>query len=157
MVFVSIIEIGGYSLIYDGVIRRNRWINALEVALEVERRRKELRMLCLTWVRKGVYTSYTFQDYIEGQHLQTAQASNGEDALNSAKQAATSALLAMARTGIGVGSKGSYFAGEALVWTRMDYEHRRNVMTDTVIDFLSERTQSKNICTWKQCNWKYCA
>ena len=45
LVFVSIIETGGYSLIYDGVvIRRNRWINALEVALEVERRRKELRM-----------------------------------------------------------------------------------------------------------------
>ena len=44
MVFVSIIETGGYSLIYDGVIRRNRWINALDVALEVERRQKELRM-----------------------------------------------------------------------------------------------------------------
>lgn len=40
MVFVSIIETGGYSLIYDGVIRRNRRINALEV----ERRRKELRL-----------------------------------------------------------------------------------------------------------------
>ncbi len=40
MVFDSIYEIVGLSLIFDGVILRNRWISALEV----ESRRKELRM-----------------------------------------------------------------------------------------------------------------
>ena len=63
--FVGIIETGGYSLIFDGVIRRNRWIKALEVALEVERRRKDWGCFGLTWVRKSVYTSYTFNANID--------------------------------------------------------------------------------------------
>ena len=80
-----------------------------------------------------------FQKYFRDQSLQAAQVSNGEDAIGSAKQAAVGALLDLARAGIGAGSQGSFFAGEALVWTRMDYLRRRKVMTDTAIEFLAAR------------------
>lgn len=84
-----------------------------------------------------------FQNYITKQKLQAAQTETGEEAISSAKQAAIAALLDLARAGIGVGSQGSYFAGEALVWTRMDYLQRRNIMTRTVVDFLANRPAGK--------------
>ncbi len=84
-----------------------------------------------------------FQNYFNRQHIQAAQAENGEEAIKFARQAVVGALLDLARAGIGVGSKGSYFAGEALAWTRMDYSQRRAVMTATVVQFLSERTKKE--------------
>ena len=84
-----------------------------------------------------------FQKYVDNQKLQAAQTKTGEEAIASAKQAAIGALLDLARAGIGVGSQGSYFAGEALVWTRMDYLQRRNIMTKTVVDFLADRPSGK--------------
>ena len=80
-----------------------------------------------------------FQKYVQSQGLQAAQVNNGEQAILSAKEAAVAALLDLARAGIGVGSKGSYFAGEALAWTRMDYLQRRKIMTETVVEFIAER------------------
>lgn len=84
-----------------------------------------------------------FQNYYQQQGLQATQATNGEEVIKFAKQAAVSALLDLARAGIGVGSKGSYFAGEALVWTRMDYMQRSNIMTNTAIEFLASRAQGE--------------
>ncbi|RKZ70607.1 MAG: hypothetical protein DRR42_11040 [Gammaproteobacteria bacterium] len=84
-----------------------------------------------------------FQKYFQQQGLQATQTTSGEDVIRSAKQAAVSALLDLARAGIGVGSKGSYFAGEALVWTRMDYMQRSNVMTNTAIEFLASRAHGE--------------
>lgn len=88
-----------------------------------------------------------FQKYFEKQNLQAAQAATGEEAIESAKQAAVGALLDLARAGISVGSQGSYFAGEALTWTRMDYLRRRTIMTETVVTFLDEQSQEKNTST----------
>jgi hypothetical protein len=83
-----------------------------------------------------------FQKYFGNQGVFGAQVKTGEEAIASARDAALGALLDLARAGVGVNSKGSYFAGEALAWTRLDFQRRREVTTAAVVDFLSRRAQS---------------
>jgi len=80
-----------------------------------------------------------FQKYFRNQGVFGAQVSTGEEAIEAAKMAAVAALLDLARAGVGVNSKGSHYAGEALAWTRMDFQHRRIVTTTAVVEFLSRR------------------
>jgi hypothetical protein len=87
--------------------------------------------------------SQRFQTYFKRQKLSGPQVQTGEEAVAWAGKLAVSALLDLARAGVGVGSKGSYFAGEALQWARLDYEHRRKVTTDTVVAYLKERSHGR--------------
>jgi len=80
-----------------------------------------------------------FQHYVAKQNLNAAQVNNGEEAIAKAKDLAVAALLKLARFGIGVSSKGSYYAGEALEWTRMNFTERRKLTRETVVHFLSGR------------------
>ncbi len=80
-----------------------------------------------------------FQVYFERMGVMGAQVSTGEQAVESARQAAVAALLDLARAGVGVAASGSYYAGEALEWARLDYTGRRTVTTKAVVEFLSER------------------
>ena len=84
-----------------------------------------------------------FQAYFRRQGVLGAQVTTGEEAIERAREAAVAALLDLARTGVGVGSRGSYYAGEALEWTRLDYRARRKVTTDTVVAYLRERSRSR--------------
>lgn len=84
-----------------------------------------------------------FQRDFTKQNLWGAQVATGEDALVSAGQAAVAALLDMARAGVGVGSRGSYFAGQALDWSRMDYRGRQAVTIETAVRYLSDRATAK--------------
>jgi hypothetical protein len=77
-----------------------------------------------------------FQTYFKNQKLSGPQVQTGEEAVAWAGKLAVSALLDLARAGVGAGSKGSYYAGEALQRARLDYEHRRKVTTDTVVAYL---------------------
>ncbi|HIF00290.1 MAG: hypothetical protein ABGZ23_29035 [Fuerstiella sp.] len=83
-----------------------------------------------------------FQKYFQKQGVFGAQATTGEEAIKGATKAAVAALLDLARAGGGGGSRGSYYAGEALTWTRMDYQQRRRVTTETVVEFLTQRAKS---------------
>ena len=84
-----------------------------------------------------------FQTYFKKQKLSGPQVQTGDEAVTWAGKLAVSALLDLARAGVGAGSKGSYFAGEALQWARLDYEHRRKVTTDTVVGYLKERSHGR--------------
>ena len=81
-----------------------------------------------------------FQRYFRRQGVLGAQVETGEQAIERGLQAAAAALLDLARAGVGAGSTGGYYAGEALEWTRLDYQERRAVTTDTVVAFLKERS-----------------
>lgn len=84
-----------------------------------------------------------FQAYFQKQGVFGAQVTNGEEAVTAAVEAAVAALLDLARAGVGVNSRGSYYAGEALKWTRMNFQARREITTQTVVEFLLNRAGKK--------------
>jgi len=81
-----------------------------------------------------------FQDYFQRRGVLGAQVETGEEAVASSLKVGVSALLDLARAGVGAGSKGAYYAGEALEWSRLDYQERRAVTTSAVVAFLKERS-----------------
>ena len=81
-----------------------------------------------------------FQDYFNRQNLNSPEALDGEDAIERAKEAAVAALMSLARQGIGVSGKGSYYAGQALEWTRMDFEQRCKATIEVVAALLAARS-----------------
>lgn len=83
-----------------------------------------------------------FQDYFSRQNLNSPEVLDGEDAIEKAKEAAVAALMKLARQGIGFSGKGSYYAGEALEWTRMDFEQRRSSTIEVVAGLLAARSPS---------------
>ena len=87
-----------------------------------------------------------FQRYFQNQGVWGAQVATGEEAIEYSEKAAVGALLDLARGGISIGSKGSYFSGEALKWSRMDYQNRRRTTRETVVDYLRTRSKSGTAC-----------
>ena len=83
-----------------------------------------------------------FQEYFLRQRVLGAQVETGEDAIVESQRAAIAALLELGRAGAGAGSRGKYFAGEALEWSRLDFAERRARMTAVLVDALhdGERT-----------------
>ena len=59
--------------------------------------------------------------------------------MKAAKDLAIAALLDLARAGVGVNLQGRYYAGEALQWSRLDFQQRREVTRNAVVDFLRSR------------------
>jgi len=84
-------------------------------------------------------SNLAFQRYVAAQNIMGAQVASGEEAIEQARRAAVAALSALARAGVGVSAAGSYFAGEALAWTRLDFAGRRRVTTQAVLRFLADR------------------
>ena len=80
-----------------------------------------------------------FQKYFATQNLPGAQVTTGEEAVKAAKDLAIAALLDLARAGVGVNLQGRYYAGEALQWSRLDFQQRREVTRNAVVDFLRSR------------------
>lgn len=80
-----------------------------------------------------------FQEYVSALKLPGAQVKTGDEALERADELAAAILLSLAREGVGVNSSGSYYAGEALRWSRMNFEKRREAMTNVVVKLLRKR------------------
>lgn len=80
-----------------------------------------------------------FQDYVKRLKLPCAQVKTGENALQRAQELAAAIVLSLAREGVGINSFGSYFAGEALEWSRMNFQRRRTVMTQAVVGLIRQR------------------
>ena len=80
-----------------------------------------------------------FQRHVGHLNLSGAQVETGEEALLRAEELAAAIVLGLAREGVGVNSKGSYYAGEALEWTRMNFQKRREAMTAAVVKLLRQR------------------
>jgi len=84
-------------------------------------------------------SDYEFQQYVSSQKIPGAQVTTGEEALQRAEELAAAIVLGLAREGVGENSKGSYYAGEALEWSRMNFEKRRKTMTTAVVTLLRTR------------------
>lgn len=80
-----------------------------------------------------------FRDYVGRQQILGPQVQTGEEAIEKAGEIAVAALLFLARAGVGVSSAGSFYTGEALEWTRLDFQGRRKVTTEAVATFLGDR------------------
>jgi hypothetical protein len=80
-----------------------------------------------------------FQHYVSELNLSGAQVENGEKALKRCKELAAAIVLSLAREGVGVNSSGSYYAGQALEWSRMNFQTRRDGMTAAVAGLLRKR------------------
>lgn len=80
-----------------------------------------------------------FQRYVRDRKFPGAQVATGEEALKRAEELAAAVVLSLAREGVGVNSSGSYYAGEALEWSRMKFQRRREVMTSAMVELLREK------------------
>jgi hypothetical protein len=80
-----------------------------------------------------------FQRYFAAQNVPGAQVMDGDKAVEEAEKLAIAAVLSLARAGVGVSAQGSYFSGEALQWTRLDFRQRREVTRQAVAEFLRVR------------------
>lgn len=80
-----------------------------------------------------------FQEYVRAHKIPGAQVETGEEALQRAEELAAAIVLSLAREGVGVNSSGSYYAGEALEWSRMNFHKRRGEMTAAVVTLLRKR------------------
>ena len=81
-----------------------------------------------------------FQSYVSALKIPGAQVKTGDEALERADELSAAILLSLAREGVGVNSSGSYYAGEALKWSRMNFEKRREAMTNVVVKLLRKRS-----------------
>ncbi len=79
-----------------------------------------------------------FQKYVKARKIPGAQVKTGEDALKRAEELAAAIVLGLAREGVGVNSSGSFYAGEALEWSRMSFDGRRAAMTAATLELLRE-------------------
>lgn len=80
-----------------------------------------------------------FQTYVRTRKAPAAQVTTGEEALQRAEELAAAIVLSLARAGVGVNSSGSYYAGEALEWSRLKFQRRREVMTAAMVELLREK------------------
>jgi hypothetical protein len=81
-----------------------------------------------------------FQAFFQRFSRPAVQAKTGEEAIERAIEVSTAALLDLARAGVGVGSGGGFSAGEALEWSRMDFQGRRKVTVETMVEYLAQRS-----------------
>lgn len=81
-----------------------------------------------------------FQNHVRRLKLPGAQVKTGEEALQRAEELAAAIVLSLAREGVGVNATGSYYAGEALEWSRLNFQKRREVMTAAVVNLLRKRS-----------------
>ncbi len=86
-----------------------------------------------------------FQKYFDRQNLNSSEVTDGAEAIERAKEAAVASLMKLARLGIGVSTKGSYYAGEALEWTRLDFQQRRNAINGVVKNLLAGRSAKTQV------------
>lgn len=100
---------------------------------------RAIRLLPLIQAKPGDANA-KFQSYFDRQNLNSPEATTGEEVIEKAREAVVASLMKLARHGIGVSGKGSFYAGEALEWTRLDFEQRRKVATAVVMNLLAGRS-----------------
>ena len=80
-----------------------------------------------------------FQEYFRRQNILGSQVKTGEEAVEAAESTALAALLSLARQGVGESAKGKFYGGDALSWSRLDFNQRRHLTTRIVTKFLLGR------------------
>ena len=86
-----------------------------------------------------------FQDYVKTQSLFRGGTVSTDVALKArVKEALHDALLALAQAGVRESSKGRFHSGQALDWSRLDFNARRAEMRRVLRDAMGQRTGSKD-------------
>ena len=80
-----------------------------------------------------------FQAYFKRQNRLGAQVTTGDEALVAVQKTALAALLSLARQGVGESTRGKFYGGDALSWSRLDFHERRRRTIETVTKFLRGR------------------
>jgi len=80
-----------------------------------------------------------FQAYFRRQNILGAQVTTGDESLMAVQRTALAALLSLARQGVGESTRGKFYGGDALSWSRLDFHERRRRTIDTVTKFLRGR------------------
>jgi hypothetical protein len=80
-----------------------------------------------------------FQEYFHRQNILGPKVRTGEEALAAAQMTALAALLSLARRGVGESAKGKFYGGDALSWSRLDFNQRRKLTSETIANFLRGR------------------
>ncbi len=80
-----------------------------------------------------------FQAYMGRLNIPAAQVDDGEDALTRVDELAAAVVLSLAREGVGIGAANAYYAGEALEWSRMNFERRRDAMVNATVRLIRQR------------------
>ncbi len=86
-----------------------------------------------------------FQDYISVQSLFRGDTVLTESALKDrVKEALHDALISLAQAGVRESSKGKFHSGQALDWSRLDFQKRREEIRRVLHDAMNQRTGSRD-------------
>ena len=84
-----------------------------------------------------------FQEYLDNQsRFGTGTVNNEDELTHRVKEALHDALLRLAQAGVREASKGRFHSGEALGWTKLDFQHRREAISRVLEETIHERTGS---------------
>jgi hypothetical protein len=84
-----------------------------------------------------------FKAYVESQGRFWAAAKDGNEAIVQAKAGLRQAIQEMVQLGGREARKGKFTTGEALDWSRLDFEERQNAIASTLRNALSDRESSE--------------
>lgn len=100
-----------------------------------------LQVVPLAPLRKGAdgERDQLFREFVERQQLFTGSpCKNGEELIDLCRRTLREAVAHMVRLGVREASRGKFYIGDALEWTRLDFRTRRqkmeNVLTETLLD-----------------------
>ena len=80
-----------------------------------------------------------FRQYVDTQARFWATAKDGLEAIRLAREALREAVADMVQLGGREARKGKFWSGDALDWSRLDFEHRRDAIINTMRDALGSR------------------
>lgn len=84
-----------------------------------------------------------FRDYVERQTRFRSQAEDGDETIFRCKEALFDSLIDLVHRGGREARRGKFHTGDALDWSRLDFEHRRREMRNSLYDALLERSGSE--------------
>lgn len=84
-----------------------------------------------------------FREYVDKQTRFRRAAKDGNEAIALCKEALRDAIAEMVHLGGREARRGKFHTGDALDWSRLDFEHRRQLMKETLSDALLSRHGSK--------------
>jgi hypothetical protein len=86
-----------------------------------------------------------FQEYVKPQSLFRGGVVSTEDDLKVRfKEALHDAMISLARAGVQESSKGRFYSGQALDWSHLDFQGRREVIRRILHDAMSQRASSRD-------------
>jgi hypothetical protein len=87
-----------------------------------------------------------FREFVERQQLFTGSpCKNGEELIALCRRTLREAVAHMVRLGVREASRGKFYIGDALEWTRLDLRTRQSTMEDVLTETLLDRYQGRRL------------